>query len=316
MNLFSRPSKDAGSVIPEDPGERHDYALKLYGSAQRLFHDKKFRAARKIISLYRKCIDYERLTKYDTRTADPVILSVVVVSYNAGNVLAECLASLDAQEERRFETIVVDNGNNEGAKEDLLKKHILHIACPVNFGLSEGRNIGAHFARGGVIAFLDDDAIAAPGYIRNIRSAFATYDILGFRGKVLPKTATIDHSKIRHYDLGDRVIPADINAECNCGFLRDAYIDMGGMDPLLFGHEGSELSYRIHEKYGEYTLAYLPEIVVYHDHSIVNPDKQKAKDVRHALMNEYLKKKFPRIKKYRKRIKNIEGDRLIKLKGM
>ncbi|MGB3975037.1 MAG: glycosyltransferase family A protein, partial [bacterium] len=45
------------------------------------------------------------------------LLSVVVLSYNGMDHLAECLQTIFAQDFKNFEVIVVDNGSTDGSVE-------------------------------------------------------------------------------------------------------------------------------------------------------------------------------------------------------
>ena len=65
---------------------------------------------------------------------------------------------------------------------------------------------------------------------------------------------------------------------------------MGGMDPLLFGHEGSDLTYRIIKEYKDpCKVIYWPAAVIYHDHATGHKFKQKRKI--HQQNEIYLKYK-------------------------
>ncbi len=53
-------------------------------------------------------------------------------------------------------------------------------------GLSGGKNTGVSLAAGDVVAFLDDDAVAEPGWIRYLGQAYADPDVIGVGGLTLP----------------------------------------------------------------------------------------------------------------------------------
>src|SRR5690606_34612826 len=200
---------------------------------------------------YRQHICHDLLPRTDNRPAgqDPAI-AVVIVAYRIGNGLIECLDSLQDPSAPPHEIIVVDNGGNESIAEELARRPILHIRMPMNVILSEGRNVGVHFARAPIVAFIDDDAIVARGHLASVVEAFHTFDIAALRGKVLPKSEHPNNSRARHYDLGDTPFPADIDTEGNSAFRTEVFRALGGMDPLLFGGEGVELSYRIASRFG------------------------------------------------------------------
>ncbi len=53
-------------------------------------------------------------------------------------------------------------------------------------GLSGGKNTGVGIATGDVVAFLDDDAVAEPGWLRHLVGGYAQPDVIGVGGLTLP----------------------------------------------------------------------------------------------------------------------------------
>ncbi|HEX6469842.1 MAG TPA: glycosyltransferase [Streptosporangiaceae bacterium] len=53
-------------------------------------------------------------------------------------------------------------------------------------GLSGGKNTGAELAGGDVVAYLDDDAVAAPGWLAELAGGYADPNVLGVGGRTLP----------------------------------------------------------------------------------------------------------------------------------
>ncbi len=99
------------------------------------------------------------------------VYSIVVPTFNRASALTRNVRSLLTQETASpYEIIVVDNNSTDGTRE---KMRALAARAPEKLrymtehaqGVSAARNAGVLAARGGVIAFIDDDAVAHPGWL-------------------------------------------------------------------------------------------------------------------------------------------------------
>lgn len=294
--------KISTKLLDTDLAVRQKIALSCFNKATSLLYAKKFRRAEKQIECYQNFIDYNYFFKRDKRTGNEPLLSIIVVAYKTQYALIDCVESLLTQINSKAEIIIVDNGGNQNVQKKLWAMSLLYIKSPQNLILSEGRNIGAYFARGEILVFIDDDAVASKNFIKSIIHAFYSGDIYALRGKVLPKTGKQNRSNISHYNLGKKPIYSMMNTEGNSAILKKIYQEFGGMNPLLFGHEGMELSFRIYKKYGTTKIIYWPETVIYHDYANTTT-KFEEKNKRSAIMNMYLLKRNRGMKKYKKLMK-------------
>ncbi len=101
------------------------------------------------------------------------LLSVIISSYNSGDLLEGCLDSLKNQKtDKQFEIIVVDsspNGLIKGIREKFPK--VRWYRFPERKFCGDERNVGLSVSRGEVIAFIDADCKAEPGWIESILMA-------------------------------------------------------------------------------------------------------------------------------------------------
>src|SRR6266536_2380216 len=84
--------------------------------------------------------------------------SLIFVSYNSGAYLEQCLGTL-SRDPRLIEIIVVDNASPDGSADRIERAfpHVRMIRNRTNGGFGQGNNIGARWARGEYLAFLNPD---------------------------------------------------------------------------------------------------------------------------------------------------------------
>jgi len=96
-------------------------------------------------------------------SSQPVSVLVVVVNFNGGALLSECLNSLTRQSFRDFRTVVVDNASTDGSADDLEKvfPDVFVLRSETNLGFAAGNNMAIREAGDApFIALLNPDAIA------------------------------------------------------------------------------------------------------------------------------------------------------------
>jgi GT2 family glycosyltransferase len=104
------------------------------------------------------------------------LISVVVVNWNRRDLLRACLRSLQHQQGVEFETIVIDNGSDDGSPEMVAREFgsmARVIRNDENRGFCAANNQGIQDARGEYVALLNNDAEAHPGWLQALWRAFA-----------------------------------------------------------------------------------------------------------------------------------------------
>lgn len=92
----------------------------------------------------------------------PPQVSVVIVNWNTRDLLQRALGSLYSESEGvSFETIVVDNGSNDGSGELIRKEWptVNLVSLPVNRGFAVANNIGFARSRGEYVLLLNSDTV-------------------------------------------------------------------------------------------------------------------------------------------------------------
>ncbi len=121
-------------------------------------------------------------------------ITAVICTHNRYDVLNKAIESVAAQDfaHAQYRILVIDNSPDAeraaayGARFKAIRNLTYHHE-PIA-GLSHARNVAAHLCGTEFIAFLDDDAIASPGWLSGILAAFKKFgdraQIVG--GRVLP----------------------------------------------------------------------------------------------------------------------------------
>ncbi|MEO8114717.1 MAG: glycosyltransferase, partial [Phenylobacterium sp.] len=100
-------------------------------------------------------------------------VSVVVVTYESGDMLAECLQALRRQTFSDFEVVLVDNASSDGAARAAAEADPSIIAIPnaMNLGFAAAVNQAAARARGRWLALINPDAFADPDWLGQLMGA-------------------------------------------------------------------------------------------------------------------------------------------------
>ena len=100
-------------------------------------------------------------------------VSVIVANWNRRDLLRACLRSLEEQTAREREVIVVDNGSEDGSAEMVEREfpHARLIRNRENRGFCAANNQGIAASQAEFIALLNNDAEAAPGWLKALLDA-------------------------------------------------------------------------------------------------------------------------------------------------
>ena len=148
-------------------------------------------------------------------------------------------------------------------------------------GLNGARNTGVTVSTGDIIAFLDDDAIAEPDWLKQLQSAYSSSEIVGVGGKINPLWLSGCPFWLpeefywvvgcSYRGLPERVSPVRNLIGCNMSYRRSVIESLGGFRNGI-GHVGgrphgddeTEFCIRLHQAMPEAVLLYQPEALVSH----------------------------------------------------
>ena len=124
---------------------------------------------------------------------DPLV-SIIILNYNAGKLIEECVDSIYQSNYKNFEIILVDNNSKDESHVKCKEKFPLInlIANKENLGYCEGNNVGIRVANGKFVIVLNPDTIVEPNWINELLQGYEKFG----HGIYQPKFLTIDNKSI------------------------------------------------------------------------------------------------------------------------
>jgi glycosyltransferase involved in cell wall biosynthesis len=129
----------------------------------------------------------------------PYKISAVLTSYNRARFIIDAVESIFNQDYDRglYEVIVVDNNSTDDTLDVLQQYKEEHpdrnfrFVTEQNQGVAFARTRCAMEAKGEIVAYLDDDSTAQPGWLMTIADFFDRHpDVYSTGGKITPKFLT------------------------------------------------------------------------------------------------------------------------------
>lgn len=165
--------------------------------------------------------------------------SVAICSHNGARTISECLTAIFNQTvpADQFEILVVDDGSTDQLGQLVMsafdgRKNCHYIRFEQNRGLGAARNAAWQNARGEIVFFIDDDAIADADWLQRLASSYQV-GVAGVGG--LPRP--VKHTTFSTYEMGIQCVNYGAHAERldgaggnNMSFRRSALAEIGGFD--------------------------------------------------------------------------------------
>lgn len=211
---------------------------------------------------------------------DPLI-SIVILNYNAGELLFNCVNSITKLDYSNYEIILVDNNSTDQSHIECKKKfdQVRLIENKENSGYCEGNNIGIRNAKGEYILVLNPDTKIESNLLNEFLKAYEKFGeglyqpkILAFEGNLIESAGNMiqlfgfGYSKGRGIkDNGEYEKPQEIGfASGACLFTKmDVIKKIGLLDPFIFLYlDDLDLGWRA--KHIGIKSFYVPSTTIYH----------------------------------------------------
>lgn len=220
-------------------------------------------------------------TKPITDNSKPLI-SIIILNYNAGNLLLDCVSSIMKSHYDNFEIIIVDNSSNDKSHKKCKEvfPFVKLIENSENLGYCEGNNVGMRTANGQFVTVLNPDTIVDQYWLDELLRAYNENGSGIYQPKFL---ATTDHNMllstgnmIQIFGFGysrskgntdkkqyEKLEKIDY-ASGTCLFTSKEILQKIGLfDSFLFAfHDDLELCWRA--SLNKINSFYVPKSIVYH----------------------------------------------------
>ena len=213
------------------------------------------------------------------------LVSIIILNYNAGNLLLNCVDSVFKSTYPNFEVLVVDNISTDNShvvcKKKFEKIHL--IENKENLGYCEGNNVGIRNANGEFVVILNPDTTVEPNWLNHLMSAYNEFGEGLYQPKffslnekhVLQSTGNMLHifgfgfakDKGKIDDKKMESVEKINYASGTCLFTSKIVLDkIGLLDPFLFlYHDDLDLGWRAaHIGINSF---YVPKSIIYHAES-------------------------------------------------
>lgn len=213
----------------------------------------------------------DAVSKYRPPVLDfEVAVSIIVCTRNGHDRIANCLRAIGKIKDKTIETIVVDDGSNDGTG-DLIEAKFpwVRLLRLEPSGLSNARNAGAEIATGELLAFTDDDCEPDEEWIVRIRRIFADHRYAAACGPNLPPRPRNWQEAVVNAAPGapSHVMLNDDDAEhlpgCNLVVSKSAFHSIGGFDPQ-FATAGDDVDFCWRLRDMGFHLGFVPGAFVWH----------------------------------------------------
>ncbi|MGQ0603211.1 MAG: glycosyltransferase [Anaerolineales bacterium] len=183
-------------------------------------------------------------------------LSVVIPCYNAAVTLAMQLGALaDQTYGEQWEVIIADNGSTDGTRaivEQYLDRlpNLQWVDASDRKGAAHARNVGACAAHSDLLAFIDADDVAAPGWAVAITDAIQrdSFVCSRFEFDRLNDPWTVQvRAQAQHDDVQTYKYPPFLPhaGGCGLGIRRVLHEAVGGFDEALPALEDTDYCFRV-----------------------------------------------------------------------
>ena len=182
---------------------------------------------------------------------DP-IFSIVIPTLNEEENLGSCIKSLTEQSWPKYEVVIADGGSTDRTLEiaGINGFRVLSVEKTRPHDVSTAKNLGAKYAIGDILVFLDADMSIDSNCLEVLAEGYQDPDVIGIALKVMPSEANRLERMMYECNnvlarLGNKIGVHEISYFSCHSYRRDAFMSVGGFRTDLFACEDLDLSLRL-----------------------------------------------------------------------
>ena len=247
------------------------------------------------------------------------LVSIIILNYNAGELLLNCVDSLKKSTYTNLEILIVDNISSDNSQKKCKEKFpdIKLIQNNENLGYCGGNNVGINEAKGKFIVILNPDTIIEPNCIDELISAYNKFGNALYEPKILSlneKDIIQSTGNMLHVfgfgfarDKGNKVTNKEESIEKigyasgTCLFTsREVFDKIGLLDEFLFlYHDDLDLGWRAAQI--GINSYYVPKSKIFHVESYSLKWSSKKfywleRNRKYCLLTHYSKKTYEKMR--------------------
>ena len=230
-------------------------------------------------------------------------VTVIIVNWNGGQLLEQCLDSLSLQTLQPEKLIVVDNDSHDGSAECAEQNNNVTLRkLNTNLGFAAANNLALAECDSEFVALLNPDAFPEPEWLeRLVGAANSESNAVAFGSRQMNYNSsnTLDGIGDAYHISGlvwrerhgatqqpTDLVQREIFSPCAAAALyrRQAIVDLGGFDEDFFCYvEDVDIGFRL--RLAGYKAMYVPDAVVHHVGSATTGGQQSDFSVYHGHRN-------------------------------
>ncbi len=231
------------------------------------------------------------------------MVTVIIVNWNGGDLLLQCLSDLSRQTVPPTRILVMDNGSSDGSAERVAGLEGVTVRMlGENLGFAAGNNRAIAECETEFVALLNPDAFPEPDWLEKLLVAARAHpDVAAFGSRqmvagvegVVDGLGDVYHLSGLVWRRGHGrplaepdMVPCEIFSPCAGAALyrREALAEVGGFDEDFFCYvEDVDLGFRL--RLAGYRSMYMPDAVVHHVGSATTGGQHSEFSVYHGHRN-------------------------------